>query len=1640
MALFGKTLKDWKSTFTALNPFGAAKLKQESESLQTFAKSLTRVGNDGKWATSITQAFSNNISGLSEKSKVTANQIGNLAFRVRTGSMSLEEYNLRVKELTATENAATISTNALAIGMNLLAQALPIIVFSLITSAIQKYKREQEDIRKAQDEAAESAKSEIEELNNLYTKYKQLSDEVKTNDSVKSDLESTTNDLIKLLGIEEDKIDTLISKYGSLDNAIDSVVKKTLIENQAALGTDVQNKRKDLSKKFSQSDAQLYNKYDRFYYYAEQEEIDKVEEILNSLGLGNYTTKTFSDQNTYQLDIVFDRKFDTSTISGIRELYDTYDEILKQLQQQFGSDVYNTSFYKMIYNRMNEIKEPLDAYNEALEVFDDNISRQIILDKKMQGSLPETVEDFVIWREELLETAKANNSYFEESDIEAGIDNALRSMAEFSQYMTDASRRSEPVDFAITPKFTVNESDISAGLEELKESLEDELKNADLFDKAIEAMTKGESISFDDMMKLVGLDPSLTDKFSQTADGYKATLEDLTNARAQYVEETQSSLAESISANNAYVSQIQQNIADLQTKRTEYAKHVNSQQDVENLKKYDAQIAYQQELLEKTKQVIAESSLYQGELNNSYSSTSETLKDYNELLKEISDKESLLDSVHKEMNSDGQISVSTYQKLISAGQDYADLVEIENGVITVSEEKIKNLTKKKLEDEIATLQLALAEERYNSAMSNRGLSVKTEREAELEADIATKQKLYDIWNNYTPSDTSSKTNNSATKKQYSNELQLLKDALNDRKITYEQFLQQWQALNDKYHNMSEDEGGISDYEWQQNNRSIIAERKNAYEEEKKTLQELYEAGAISLSEYNARVDYALNHWLGGYAQLSDDFKDKTKENAEFAKTHFFDEIDRELEDLENKYDKTGDVSFLNQRETTARNGINQANAKLKGLYAQGLTDANEDLQFWLDKQKKYNSELQSILDERVNIVEDNLDKQLNAYDRELDNTGDTSIYYKEIDSIESARTELIDLIQQYGELGYTENSDKIKSLRKKYQDLGDDIVDVYDKIGDSITKSIDEQIETVDREIKNGDISKYQVKLNILADGKKQIQELIDTLLELGYTENSTIVKSLKKQLVDYEDEIVDITKDRADAQIDAFNEVMSEQKEQLDKYKDEQDEIFDAKIKALEDEKKALEKQNDEIEKQEKAQERIKDLLDAQRGVYKSLRMVYTGNGGWSIKATQESLDALKKVEEENEKAAREDKVDALDEQIDAIKEQKSAFDETVEKQIKAIDDDVDKFEDIMEKSYKVYSQLDSVFIESIMGKEEADKYNQRFTDIAKEAGIELTETESTSEIQTKTRAIDNQRKASRRLIKTTETATEKLDAFADKMQDEFGVGNVDLTKRPFVSGDKMRKAGYDVDKDGTSTVYSSTHFVWQGDEEHGQYVAVHVTPILPNGEVLSERELEDYVYGQLEGSSDILKADSKGLILKVDSDLNLSEKDISSLDNGKLTKHMEKVLDDIDQWDIDLHNVQEEWMNLYFAAYGKPNQKAKTRSINVFGEEKLDGFLGLVQQVAKGIIPLRDVGIGLSSEALAQLNGASNVAQNQTVNTNSFNPVITNNFTITTPNGNAEEIKNAVNEIVDTKIVAGFKAFYDGYYQQSMKEMYGH
>ena len=76
---------------------------------------------------------------------------------------------------------------------------------------------------------------------------------------------------------------------------------------------------------------------------------------------------------------------------------------------------------------------------------------------------------------------------------------------------------------------------------------------------------------------------------------------------------------------------------------------------------------------------------------------------------------------------------------------------------------------------------------------------------------------------------------------------------------------------------------------------------------------------------------------------------------------------------------------------------------------------------------------------------------------------------------------------------------------------------------------------------------------------------------------------------------------------------------------------------------------------------------------------------------------------------------------------------------------------------------------------------------------------------------------------------------------------GNVDLTNRPKIASEKLMEAGWtDAGKGGTATVYSSGYSTEDGKK------TVVVTPILPNGSVLSPDQLQNYANDLLAGKKD--------------------------------------------------------------------------------------------------------------------------------------------------------------------------------------------
>lgn len=109
--------------------------------------------------------------------------------------------------------------------------------------------------------------------------------------------------------------------------------------------------------------------------------------------------------------------------------------------------------------------------------------------------------------------------------------------------------------------------------------------------------------------------------------------------------------------------------------------------------------------------------------------------------------------------------------------------------------------------------------------------------------------------------------------------------------------------------------------------------------------------------------------------------------------------------------------------------------------------------------------------------------------------------------------------------------------------------------------------------------------------------------------------------------------------------------------------------------------------------------------------------------------------------------------------------------------------------------------------------------------------------------------------------------NGIGDKMFKLFGSGNVDVLARPLIDAAELVKKGWEDAGEGIATVFSSQYGV---EDMQGKIHEILITPILPDGSILSPEELEEYIDSALNGAEDILSADTKGLVIKVDASID--------------------------------------------------------------------------------------------------------------------------------------------------------------------------
>lgn len=149
---------------------------------------------------------------------------------------------------------------------------------------------------------------------------------------------------------------------------------------------------------------------------------------------------------------------------------------------------------------------------------------------------------------------------------------------------------------------------------------------------------------------------------------------------------------------------------------------------------------------------------------------------------------------------------------------------------------------------------------------------------------------------------------------------------------------------------------------------------------------------------------------------------------------------------------------------------------------------------------------------------------------------------------------------------------------------------------------------------------------------------------------------------------------------------------------------------------------------------------------------------------------------------------------------------------------------------------------------------------------------------------------------------------------------GNVKHLARPLVKAAELVKKGWEDAGEGIATVFSSQFGIL---DAKGKVTEILVTPILPNGDILSPQELDDYIYTQLEGAQDILAADTKGLVIatNVAADGSAGEKyhklqEVYYADNIKAAEGVRIYATAVREANQALKD--EEWMNAFLSEAG--------------------------------------------------------------------------------------------------------------------------
>ena len=340
----------------------------------------------------------------------------------------VQTLGLATAETTAT--TATFSLSGSLKGLFSIIASNPIGL--LVTAAgalftiMSEIERKEEEAIETTKELAEKTRTEIDELYKLYDAYKDAKEAVDNGTGSKESLTTATETLIDKIGIEREELHKLIQEYGNLDNAIKKAVADDIIEIKLPdLMDAVDVAGKELTDNIQDS-FNIWNGGEGGIITGliVPEDISEWLEEWNKKN-GNVFEQdyhTFRAVTGQALDDLMSGKVTNSSVEAIRNYIDIMEKLRSDLQLAGMRD---TETYKEIDKELDRLVPLYDAYTESITTNNEQAAKAVKFQKDISEELPETYDEYIKYRRELLEYAQNDENINLFSGTAKDIENSI---------------------------------------------------------------------------------------------------------------------------------------------------------------------------------------------------------------------------------------------------------------------------------------------------------------------------------------------------------------------------------------------------------------------------------------------------------------------------------------------------------------------------------------------------------------------------------------------------------------------------------------------------------------------------------------------------------------------------------------------------------------------------------------------------------------------------------------------------------------------------------------------------------------------------------------------------------------------------------------------------------------------------------------------------------------------------------------------------------------------------------------------------------------------------------------------------------------------------------------------------------------